>query len=210
MFKMYKCQFQFPGLRCYARYCASQFEAKTILDDKLQQGGSVADFLQVLSSGRESHFVVSRWYVVLIRVWGSVCYKLKRSQGTQAFKEMQQSLDISTLFIKLKSVCVEFAIWFYYHNEYKSYLPCYCLVLFKASREFVSCLFREPYSLHNHVLWDSVMRRGFPLLVNKMLFKSISISCSHMSYLRSIWWYHSELLRKESDTIISSTHFICI
>ncbi|CAH3162179.1 unnamed protein product [Porites evermanni] len=36
----------FPGLRCYARYCASQFEAKTILDDKLQQGGSVADFLQ--------------------------------------------------------------------------------------------------------------------------------------------------------------------
>ena len=153
---------------------------------------------------------MSRWYVVLIRVWGSVCYKLKRSQGTQAFKEMQQSLDISTLFIKLKSVCVEFAIWFYYHNEYKSYLPCYCLVLFKASWEFVSCLFREPYSLHNHVLWDSVMRRGFLLLVSKMLFKSISISCSHMSYLRSIWWYHSELLRKESDTIISSTHFICI
>jgi len=37
----------FPGLRCYARYCANQFEAKTILDEKLQQGGSVADFLQV-------------------------------------------------------------------------------------------------------------------------------------------------------------------
>lgn len=36
----------FPGLRCYARYCASQFEAKTILDEKLLQGGSVADFLQ--------------------------------------------------------------------------------------------------------------------------------------------------------------------
>ena len=81
IFKTYKCQFQFPGLRCYARYCASQFEAKTILDDKLQQGGSVADFLQVLSSGRESHFVVSRWYVVLIRVWGSVCCKLKKITG---------------------------------------------------------------------------------------------------------------------------------
>ncbi|XP_078369528.1 LOW QUALITY PROTEIN: neuroepithelial cell-transforming gene 1 protein-like [Oculina patagonica] len=36
----------FPGLRCYARYCANQFEAKTILDEKLRQGGSVADFLQ--------------------------------------------------------------------------------------------------------------------------------------------------------------------
>lgn len=36
----------FPGLRCYARYCANQFEAKTILDEKLLQGGSVADFLQ--------------------------------------------------------------------------------------------------------------------------------------------------------------------
>lgn len=41
---------------------------------------------------------------------------LKRSQGTQAFKEMKQSIDISTLFIKLKSVRVEFAIQFYYHN----------------------------------------------------------------------------------------------
>lgn len=86
IFKTYKCQFQFPGLRCYARYCASQFEAKTILDDKLQQGGSVADFLQVLSSGRESHFVVSRWYVVLIRVWGSVCYKLKKITGKPTVK----------------------------------------------------------------------------------------------------------------------------
>ncbi|KAJ7363267.1 Rho guanine nucleotide exchange factor 3 [Desmophyllum pertusum] len=36
----------FPGLRCYARYCANQVEAKTILDEKLRQGGSVADFLQ--------------------------------------------------------------------------------------------------------------------------------------------------------------------
>lgn len=35
---------------------------------------------------------------------------LKRSKGTQEFKEMKQSIDISTLFIQLKSGCVEFAI----------------------------------------------------------------------------------------------------
>lgn len=35
---------------------------------------------------------------------------LKRSRGTRAFKEMKQSIDISTLFLKLKSVCIEFAI----------------------------------------------------------------------------------------------------
>ena len=66
-------------------------------------------------------------------------------------------------------------------------------------------LFREPYWLHNHVLWDSVKRRAFSAFGHKMLFKSISISRWYISYLRSIWWYQSELLGKESDTIISST-----
>ena len=42
--------FQFPGLRCYARYCANQFEAKQLLDKKIKNDVNVKDFLQASPS----------------------------------------------------------------------------------------------------------------------------------------------------------------
>lgn len=162
IFKTYKCQFQFPGLRCYARYCASQFEAKTILDEKLQQGGSVADFLQVSSSGRESHFVVSRWYVVLIRVWGSVCYKLKKIKGNprvQGDEAVNRYLHvIHKIKIRLCRICY---IILLPQLVQKLSSPLMFGLVQKRLDNLFPGLFKEPCWLHNHVLWDSVKRGAF-------------------------------------------------
>ncbi|XP_020895873.1 neuroepithelial cell-transforming gene 1 protein [Exaiptasia diaphana] len=36
----------FPQLKCYTRYCANQFEAKAVLDEKMKNDVNVQDFLQ--------------------------------------------------------------------------------------------------------------------------------------------------------------------
>ncbi|XP_031569905.1 neuroepithelial cell-transforming gene 1 protein-like isoform X2 [Actinia tenebrosa] len=36
----------FPQLKCYTRYCANQFEAKAMLDEKMKNDDNVKDFLQ--------------------------------------------------------------------------------------------------------------------------------------------------------------------